>query len=158
GGAAGVWYASPDTLEQLRTSSPGYTKPPAPLPAATPLQKATEAFAQGNYEVAAKMLDGKAGPAELSAHGAALWLPHVKEQAEKKQPPDPENDKVKQARKELEQANKDHPLLQQMDQALAAGKLQTEVAQLQASDKAFREVREVLEKAMAADPGAKPED
>jgi hypothetical protein len=149
GGAGGVWYLQPELIPE----SPNAKKKPAPPPPATDLQKATEMIAQGNYPQAISRLEGKAGPAELAALGEARWLQYIKEK--KKEPLNAEDEPVKKARKELEQADKEHPLLAQMDKALAADKLEN---QLKLSDSAIREVRAVLEKAKLAEPGAKAED
>jgi hypothetical protein len=158
GGGAAMWYFSPNTLKDLQTAHPDYKKPPTPLPPANDLQKATALMAQGQYDQAITQLTGKAGGAEQAALGEARWLKYVKEQNDKKQPLKADDESVKAARKELEQSDKDHPVLKQMDRALVAEKLQSDVALLQVSDKAFREVRDVLEKNKIADPAGKVED
>jgi hypothetical protein len=154
GAAAGVWYFAPDYLEQM-PRSPNAKPLPPPVIAATPLEKAGGALAQRNYPQVLAQLEGKTGPGELGALGEARWLQYVKEQADKKEPLKENDEKVKQAKKELVEADKDHPLLPQINKTFEAMKLKGEVAKLEESDKTVQDLRGILEKNKVVEEGAK---
>lgn len=155
---AGVWYFSPTSVQQLQALHPDFKAPPPPLPAATPLQKATEQLAVGNYDQVISQLSGRSTPTELTALGEARWLKYVKEQAAKKAPLKADDPEVKQARADLSKAGENNLVLQQIDKTLEADKLAQQVAALAGTEKALTAVRDELVKAKVADEGAKPED